>query len=68
MEFEAESIRWLICERLGIKNPSAEYLIHHLKPDRTTPNISVDAVLKAVGFIENLLKGNKKPRKKSLGR
>lgn len=63
MEFEAESICWLICERLGIKNPSAEYLSHHLKPDRTIPDISVDAVLKAVGFIENLLKGNKKPRK-----
>ena len=25
-EFEAESVCWLVCERLGIHNPSAEYL------------------------------------------
>lgn len=62
-EFEAESVCWLICERLGIKNPSAEYLNYHLKPDKAIPNISVNAVLKAVGIIENLLKGNKKLRK-----
>lgn len=62
-EFEAESVCWLLCERLGIKNPSAEYLSGYLEKNGEIPNISIDAVLKAVGIIESILKGKSAPRK-----
>jgi len=62
-EFEAESVCWLVCERLGIKNPSAEYLSGYTGKDGKIPDISVDAVLRAVGIIEAELKSLKKPPK-----
>lgn len=63
IEFEAECVCWLICERLGIDNPSAEYLSHYLNDNDCIPDISMDAVLKAVNTIEGLLCSPKKPRK-----
>ena len=62
-EFEAESVCWLICERMGIKNPSAEYLSGYLKNNNEIPDISIDSVLKAAGQIESMIIGNKEPRK-----
>lgn len=62
-EFEAESVCWLLCERLGIINPSAEYLSGYLENNGEIPNISIDAVLKAAGIIESILKGKTVPRK-----
>ena len=62
-EFEAESVCWLVCERLGLKNPSAEYLSGYLDENKTIPNISVDTVLKAAGIIESMIKKLKDPRK-----
>ena len=62
-EFEAESVCWLVCERMGIENPSAKYLSGYLNNNDTIPNISVDTVLKAVATIESMLKGGTKLRK-----
>lgn len=62
-EFEAESVCWLVCERMGIKNPSAEYLSGYLDKNDKIPNISIDTVLKAVGMIESMIKSKKQPRK-----
>jgi len=62
-EFEAESICWLVCGRLGIKNPSARYLIGYLNSNEEIPYISIDTVLKAAGAIESLLRPGKEPRK-----
>ena len=56
MEFEAETVCWLVCERLGIKNPSAEYLSGYLEENDEIPNVSVDTILKAAGIIENCTK------------
>ena len=53
-EFEAESVCWLLCERHGIENPSAEYLSSYLDKNAEIPDISIDTVLKAVKAIENL--------------
>ena len=53
-EFEAESVCWLLCERHGIMNPSAEYLSSYLDENSEIPDISIDMVLKAVKAIENL--------------
>lgn len=63
MEFEAESVCWLICERMGIKNPSAEYLSGYLDNHDEIPDISIDAVLKSVGIIETMINGGREPRK-----
>lgn len=63
-EFEAESVCWLLCEREGIKNPSAEYLSNYVDHNNEIPYISIDTVLKATAKIEQL-KNNaiKTPRK-----
>jgi hypothetical protein len=62
-EFEAESVCWLVCERLGVKNPSAEYLSGYLDNNQEIPNISIDSVLKSVGIIESMINGSKEIRK-----
>lgn len=53
-EFEAESVCYLVCSRLGIDNPSAEYLSGYLKANAEIPKISLDCVMKAAGLIEQM--------------
>lgn len=62
-EFEAESVAWLVCERIGIENPSEKYLAGYLNKDGDVPPISLEAVLKAAGIVENMLRGTQKPLK-----
>ena len=62
-EFEAESVCWIICERLGIDNPSAKYLNEYLKDNQCIPEISIETVLKAAGEIEKIWTGIGSPRK-----
>lgn len=62
-EFEAESVAWLVCERIGISNPSEKYLAGYLDKDKEVPPISLEAVLKAAGIVENMLRGTQKPLK-----
>jgi hypothetical protein len=53
-EFEAESVCYLVCARLGIQNPSAEYLAGYVRNYETTPPISLDAVMKSSWLIEQM--------------
>jgi hypothetical protein len=62
-EFEAESVAWLVCERIGISNPSEKYLAGYLDNDGQVPPISLEAVLKAAGIVENMLRGAQRPLK-----
>lgn len=55
VEFEAETVNWLVCERLGIENNSARYLSGYLEQNEVIPEVSVDKILKAVGIIESLI-------------
>jgi hypothetical protein len=41
-EFEAESVCYLVCTRLGIDNASAEYLAGYVRKYEATPPISLD--------------------------
>lgn len=51
-EFEAESISWLICDRLGIKSPSEKYLNGYLDVNSEIPSeISIDMIFKASNDI-----------------
>ncbi len=62
-EFEAESVSWLICERLGIENPSVRYLDGYLAKNREVPKIALELVLKAAGHIERMGREQLKLRK-----
>ena len=53
-EFEAEASAFLVCSRLGIDNPSEEYLSHYVKEHKETPPISLDRVLTSAGLIEQM--------------
>lgn len=66
-EFEAESVCWLVCERNGIKNPSAEYLAELLDSNNEIPPVSIEAVMKAAGTVEKIWEGSiTAPRKELL--
>lgn len=54
-EFEAESVAWLVCRRVGIANPSASYLSTYLKEDNEIPQVSIDHVLRAVSKVEAMM-------------
>ena len=62
-EFEAESVAFLVCSRLGIENPSDEYLSGYVKANGETPAISLDCVLKSAGLIEQMGRERLKLRK-----
>ncbi len=54
-EFEAESVSWLICERLGIGNPSEKYLSGYLAANNEIPSeVSIERILYAVKEVWNM--------------
>jgi len=64
-EFEAESVCYLVCERLGIDNPSEAYLHGYLEKDGQVPPISLEVVMAASGLIERMGKERLPLRKTS---
>lgn len=52
MEFEAETVAYMVCTRFGIVPPSARYLFGYLDEHQRIPSISLDTVLKVAGTIE----------------
>jgi hypothetical protein len=61
-EFEAESVSYLLCGRLGINSPSAEYLSGYVKNHNETLAISLDCIIKSAGLIEQMGRERLKPR------
>jgi hypothetical protein len=53
-EFEAESVSYLVCVRLGIDTASDEYLAGYVRKCPVTPSISLDRVMKSVWLIEQM--------------
>jgi hypothetical protein len=53
-EFEAESVSYLVCSRLGIDPASEVYLAEYVRRCPTTPPISLDRVFKSVGLLEQM--------------
>jgi len=53
-EFEAESVSYLLCTRLGIDTPSDQYLAAYVRRCPATPPISLDRVMKTVGLLEKM--------------
>jgi hypothetical protein len=52
MEFEAESVSYLVCRRSNLDTPAAEYLHGYLDANEQVPAISLDVVFKAVQRVE----------------
>jgi hypothetical protein len=53
-EFEAESVSYLVCTRLGIDTSSDEYLAGYVRRCPATPPISLDRVMKSVWLLEQM--------------
>ena len=52
MEFEAESVAWLICDRVNIENPSKQYLSHFIGSDLEIPEgVSLERIFNAFNHI-----------------
>jgi len=62
-ELEAESVSFLVCARLGIKNPSEEYLSSHVRDDDELSTISLDRIMRAATLIEHMGKERLSPRR-----
>lgn len=57
-EFEAETVSWLVCRRLGVDNPSYRYLASYFCASKAIPQeVSVDEILKATRLVEQVLEG-----------
>lgn len=62
-EFEAETVCYLVCDRLGIKNPSAAYLSGYIEKDGSLPPVGLECILRTAGTIESMHKRKLKSRK-----
>lgn len=67
-EFEAESVAYMVCTRLGIDNPSEKYLACYVGQKEQVPPISLECVMKAAGLIESMSRDKLKPRNLKKGK
>jgi hypothetical protein len=67
-EFEAESVSYLVCIRLGLETASDEYLAGYVRQCPVTPVISLDRVMKSVGLIEQMGRTHLGLRKAAISR
>ena len=59
-EFEAESVAWLICDRLNIEPSSVEYLAGYLDKNDTIPQeVSIETIFKAFNSVWDLIRPDK---------
>jgi hypothetical protein len=68
-EFEAESVSYLVCVRLGLDTASDEYLAGYVRKYPVTPAISLDRVMKSVWLLEQMGRvrlGLRKPPRRSI--
>jgi len=62
-ELEAESVAYMVCARLGIDNPSEQYLAGYVGRQSEVAPISLACVMKSTGLIESMGREKLKPRK-----
>ena len=56
-EFEAETVSFLVCQRLGIKSHAVDYLAHYFDENDLIPEISAELVFQAVDIIQDMASG-----------
>lgn len=54
-EFEAESVSWVLCGRLGVDTPSGRYLGNYLENSGDLPDVSAEVIFRAVKRVEAIL-------------
>ena len=65
-EIEAQSVAYLICQRKGLISNTEKYLPDYLTEAQEIPVLSLNALLQAVNYIEEMGKSRwNKPRKRS---
>ena len=62
VEFEAESVCYLVCRRLDIDSHSDEYLSRYLENNAEVPAISFECVMKSAGLLEEMGRSRLRPR------
>jgi hypothetical protein len=62
-EFEAEAVAYWVTDRLNLDIGSEQYLAGYISDDKPLPNYSLDNVVKAVGKIEEMLRGTFRVRR-----
>lgn len=64
-EIEADSVAFLACRRLGLVEPSKNFLLDYRYREREIPQISINAVFQAFGYLEEMGRSRwKEPKKK----
>jgi len=53
-EFEAESVCFLVCQRIGLETKSDEYLAGYYSENKEVPSISLERVLVSARLIEEM--------------
>lgn len=65
-EFEAESISFLVCKRIGLETTSDEYLSNYMVRNEFIPKISFETVISVAAYIEQMTEFGFKPKKPKL--
>lgn len=55
-EFEAESVSYIVCKRLGLEAKSASYLYGYLKNKKEIPPVNIAQILDAADEVENMFR------------
>lgn len=63
-EIEAESVSYIVCNRLGIETSAPTYLSTYIKSTEIPMSVSVDLIFKVAGKLEQMA-NTKLPKKKS---
>jgi hypothetical protein len=58
-EFEAETVSYLVCSRIGIRTHSMEYLAAYINENEEIPPVDIQRIFDAVELIEQIIKGNR---------
>jgi len=65
-EIEAESVAYLVCRRMGLKAASRKFLSDDPAKDPQMPAVSLNAIIQAVTYVEDMAKAPwKKPPRSS---
>jgi len=64
-EIEADAVAYLVCKRLGVQTRSTKYLARYMHKDQLLPAFSLNAILQAVAYTEEMGKSRwKEPRRR----
>lgn len=66
VEIEAESVSYIVCNRLGIETSAPGYLSTYLTSAEVPESVSIDLIFKVAGKLENMSKYKMPPKKSKM--